>query len=218
MVTGRPYAESELSVLSRARQLHDVTRGRRAPSYLVSPTCSAIGASRALPPFAHSSHLSLLPPSPNSPHNDPAKYSLFAAASHRIRSLEVPHTLISKVIIIIFQRGAIARILVSLSLSHPPLCCHPLFSSCRIRVPPMLPLRDRSRLPFLCLLRDTVSRFFSSSLVDFNLQRSVPVTLYLATAISIWTGHDFPRRPGSPKRGRRRFTECHVYDATSVPE
>lgn len=123
MVTGRPYAESELSVLSRARQLHDVTRGRRAPSYLVSPTCSAIGASRALPPFAHSSHLSLLPPSPNSPHNDPAKYSLFAAASHRIRSLEVPHTLISKVIIIIFQRGAIARILVSLSfslsLTHP---------------------------------------------------------------------------------------------------
>lgn len=132
-------------MLSRARQLHDVTRGRRAPSYLVSPTCSAIGASLALPPFAHSSHLSLLPPSPNSPHNDPAKYSLFAAASHRIRSLEVPHTLISKVIIIIFQRGAIARILVSLSfslsLTHPPLCCHPLFSSCRIRVPPMLPLR-----------------------------------------------------------------------------
>lgn len=120
-MTGRPYAESELSVLSRARQLHDVTRGRRAPSYLVSPTCSAIGASRALPPFAHSSHLSLLPPSPNSPHNDPAKYSLFAAASHRIRSLEVPHTLISKVIIIIFQRGAIARILVSLSLSPTPL-------------------------------------------------------------------------------------------------
>lgn len=218
MVTGRPYAESELSVLSRARQLHDVTRGRRAPSYLVSPTCSAIGASRALPPFAHSSHLSLLPPSPNSPHNDPAKYSLFAAASHRIRSLEVPHTLISKVIIIIFQRGAIARILVS--LSHPPTPLLPpsfllLPYTCSAYVTAPRPQPTSLPLP---PTGHRVSRFFSSSLVDFNLQRSVPVTLYLATAISIWTGHDFPRRPGSPKRGRRRFTECHVYDATSVPE
>lgn len=116
------------------------------------PSCAAICT---LLPFVPP------PPPPNSPLNDLAEYSLLAA-SRWIRSLEVPHTLISKVIIIIFQPSAIARILASLCLSFSP-SYHPQTRTAYVTAPTPAPTS------LLYLLRDHVSRFFPSSLVDFNL-------------------------------------------------
>lgn len=137
MVTGRPYAESELSCF-RAQDSYMTSHVVGVAVIIWSP--NSLGNWRIPSRAAICTLLPFVPPPPNPPHNDLAEYSLLAA-SHRIRSLEVPHTLISKVIIIIFQPGAIARILVSLSPASATLL------PTTLRVPPMLPLRLQLQLP-----------------------------------------------------------------------